>query len=64
MRVTTTIFMLEFPRKALDARGTAFLWEYMPATDIEAESGSRSFISLYSGQNRIDHLDSSANEGA
>jgi hypothetical protein len=64
MRVTTTIFMLEFPRQVHEARGMAFLQENAPGAEIEDEIELRSFVSLYSGQNRIEHGDSSANEGA
>jgi len=63
MRVTTTIFTVEFPRQLFEARGTASLHEFVAGAGTETEFGLRSFLSLYSGQDRIDRMDSSTNEG-
>lgn len=36
--------------------------EYVPSADLSSESELRSFVSLYSGQNRIGDMDSIADE--
>jgi hypothetical protein len=64
MRVTTTIFTLEFPRQLVEARGIVSLQEFVAGAGNETEFGLRSFLSLYSGQNKIDLLGSSADDGA
>jgi len=64
MRVTTTIFMLETPRKIVEPRGVAFLQAYNPVADVGTDIGLRIFVSLYSGRSRIENMGSSADEGA
>jgi hypothetical protein len=61
MRVTTTIFMLDIPGQ-VETRRAAFMLECLREARGESETEYRSFASLYSGQNRIDRLDSSINE--
>jgi hypothetical protein len=62
MRVTTTVFMLELPHRVAEARDEILMRDCVPGADIEAEIDLRSFVSLYSGQNRIDPMDSSVTE--
>jgi hypothetical protein len=60
MRVTTTIFIMETHLQESEAGGSAFTQEYVPSADPGSEFEFRSFVSLYSGQNRIGGMDSSA----
>jgi len=62
MRVTTTIFILDSHVEESEARGRAFTQRYVPSADPVSGFELRSFVSLYSGQNRIEGLDSSAHE--
>jgi hypothetical protein len=64
MRVTTTIFTVEFPIHLFKATETASLQELSARPDTETAIELRSFLSLYSGRNRMDRLDSSLDEGA
>lgn len=60
MRVTTTVFMMNLPYPGVEARESASVQAYVPVANNEIES--RQFVSLYSGQNRIERIETDNGE--
>jgi len=57
MRVTSAIFMLEFPNNPVEGTGAPSVQEQLQAAN---EAESRTFVSLYSGKAGMGQADSSA----
>lgn len=57
MRVTSAIFVLEFPANCVQETGTPSVHERLQAAD---QSMKKTFVSLYSGKAGISQVDASA----